>query len=140
VARRQARPQDFPVKTRRLKRGRREHVLLWLCQGDRLWLVQRPDAGVWAGLWSLPEWPADEDLQPRVAAWPGQGEVLPAVEHALTHFDWTLRPLRWTWPQDLAVADQQSLEAALPPGRWMTPAQALQLGLPAPVRRLFSSA
>jgi A/G-specific adenine glycosylase len=140
VARRQARPQDFPVKTRRLKRGRREHVLLWLCQGDRLWLVQRPDAGVWAGLWSLPEWPADEDLQPRVAAWPGQGEVLPAVEHALTHFDWTLRPLRWTWPQDLAVAHQQSLEAALPAGRWMTQAQALQLGLPAPVRRLLSFA
>ena len=140
VARRQARPQDFPVKTRRLKRGRREHVLLWLCQADRLWLVQRPDTGVWAGLWSLPEWPADEDLQPRVAAWPGQGEVLPAVEHALTHFDWTLRPLRWTWPQDLAVAHQQALEAALPAGRWMTQAQALQLGLPAPVRRLLSFA
>ena len=140
VARQQARPQDFPVKTRRLKRGRREHVLLWLRQGDRLWLVQRPDTGVWAGLWSLPEWPADEDLQPRVAAWPGQGELLPTIEHALTHFDWTLRPLRWTWPQDLPVADQQLLETALPPGRWMTPAQALQLGLPTPVRRLLSSA
>ena len=38
------------------------------------------------------------------------------------------------------AAQLQALEAALPPGRWMTPAQALQLGLPAPVRRLFSSA
>ena len=140
VAHAQGRPQDFPVKTRRLKRSRREHVLLWLQQGERLWLVQRPDAGVWAGLWSLPEWPADEDLEPRVAGWPGQGEVLPAIEHALTHFDWTLRPLRWTWPDGLQASALQALEAALPAGRWVTQAQALQLGLPAPVRRLLISA
>ena len=137
VARAQGRPQDYPVKTRRLKRGRREHVLLWLQQGDRLWLVQRPEQGVWAGLWSLPDWPANEDLQPRVAGWPGHGEALPTIEHALTHFDWTLRPLRWTWPVGLQAAAQQALEAALPAGRWVTQAQALQLGLPAPVRRLL---
>jgi A/G-specific adenine glycosylase len=137
VARAQARPQDFPVKTRRLKRGRREHVLLWLRQGNRLWLVQRPGTGVWAGLWSLPEWPADEELSSRVARWPGEGEALPVIEHALTHFDWTLRPLRWTWPEPLDGPRQQALEEALPAGRWVTPVQALQLGLPAPVRRLL---
>ena len=140
VARAQGRPQDFPVKTRRLTRGRRAHVLLWLRQGERLWLVQRPEQGVWAGLWSLPEWPADEDLQPRVAGWPGAGEVLPAIEHALTHFDWSLYPLRWTWPEGLAQADQAALEAGLPLGRWVTQAQALSLGLPAPVRRLLGDA
>ena len=134
----QGRPQDFPVKTRRLKRSRREHVLLWLQQGERLWLVQRPDTGVWAGLWSLPEWPADADLSPRVVGWPGEGEALPPLEHALTHFDWTLRPLRWTWPEGLQADVQQALEADLPPGRWTTKAQALQLGLPAPIRRLLT--
>jgi A/G-specific adenine glycosylase len=75
-----------------------------------------------------------------VARWPGEGEALPAIEHALTHFDWTLRPLRWTWPEDLAAADQQALEAALPVGRWLTQAEALRLGLPAPVRRLLTGA
>lgn len=140
VAHAQGRPQDFPVKTRRMKRGQRAHVLLWLRQGDRLWLVQRPDQGVWAGLWSMPEWPADEDLQPRVAGWPGVGEALPVIEHALTHFDWRLHPLRWTWPEGLARADQAALEAGLPPGRWVTQAQALALGLPTPVRRLLGGA
>jgi len=48
--------------------------------------------------------------------------------------------LRWTWPEDLAAADQQALEAALPVGRWLTQAEALQLGLPAPVRRLLTGA
>ena len=140
VARGTGRPQAFPVKTRRLKRTRRAHVLLWLCQADRMWLVQRPDHGVWAGLWSLPEWPADEDLQPRVAGWPGAGVALPTVGHALTHFDWTLHPLRWTWPTGLDTGLQQALEATLPAGRWWTQAQALALGLSAPVRRLLLDA
>ena len=138
VARLQGRPQDFPVKTRRLKRGRRAHVLLWLRHGSRLWLVQRPDKGVWAGLWSLPEWPVEGDGLPlRVAGWPGEGEALPSIEHALTHFDWTLHPLRWTWPETLDGSVQQSLELSLPPGRWVTAEQALTMGLPTPVRRLL---
>ncbi|MFM8767461.1 MAG: NUDIX domain-containing protein, partial [Rubrivivax sp.] len=111
---------------------------LWLQQGERLWLVQRPDAGVWAGLWSLPEWPADEDLSPRVEGWPGEGEALTPIEHALTHFDWTLRPLRWTWPEGLQAGVQRALEVSLPPGRWITRIEALQLGLPAPIRRLLA--
>ena len=44
VARAQGRPEAYPVKTRRLRRGRRSHALLWLQQGERLWLAQRPAA------------------------------------------------------------------------------------------------
>ena len=47
--------QQFPVKSRKLKRGTREHVWLWLRWRDQVWLVQRPPTGVWGGLWSLPE-------------------------------------------------------------------------------------
>ena len=46
---------NYPVKTRKLKRGTREHVWLWLRWREQVWLVQRPPTGVWAGLWSLPE-------------------------------------------------------------------------------------
>ncbi|MEO7056277.1 MAG: A/G-specific adenine glycosylase, partial [Caldimonas sp.] len=42
----------FPVKSRRLKRSRRESVWLELRWRDRVWLVQRQSPGVWAGLWS----------------------------------------------------------------------------------------
>ena len=58
---------------------------------------------------------------------------LPNVEHALTHFDWTLQPLRWTLPA------RAKLPAGLPPGRWFTKAEALALGLPAPIRRLLEA-
>ena len=130
-------PEHYPVKTRRLQRGRRRHALLWLQRGEELRLVQRPDQGVWAGLWSLPEFESSVALAGLSAGWPGRGEVLPTIEHALTHFDWTLEPLRWVLPTRLAAARLACIEAALPPGRWLSLDAALALGLAAPVRRLL---
>jgi len=140
VAHAQDRPQDFPVKTRRVKRSRRASTLLWLCAGAHLWLSKRPERGVWAGLWSLPEWPAERAAGVDLPDWPGQWQVLPPVEHALTHFDWTLQPLRWTLPQDMPGAERASIEDTLGPGRWVIRDEALAMGLPAPVRRLLLEA
>ena len=136
VARREGRPQAYPVKTRRMQRGRRRHLLLWLVQRGRWWLVQRPCKGVWAGLWSLPEFGSAAELGARTAGWPGRAETLPSIEHALTHFDWTLEPLRWALPARGGPSAGELLER-VGPGRWFTPAEAFALGLPAPVRRLF---
>ncbi|MDP2007852.1 MAG: A/G-specific adenine glycosylase [Rubrivivax sp.] len=121
-----------PVKTRRLKRSRRSNALLCLRRGAEHFLVQRPERGVWAGLWSLPEYGDAAVLEVAVSAWPGEGEWLPAVEHALTHFDWTLRPLRWNLPP------HAGLPADLPDGRWLRLDEALAMGLPAPVRKLLA--
>jgi A/G-specific adenine glycosylase len=138
VAHREGRPEAYPVKIRRTKRGTRAHALLWLAQGERLWLVQRPESGVWAGLWSLPEYETLEALWQRLDGWPGRGETLPVIDHALTHFDWRLQPLRWQLPAQLSAARLEALTAQLPPGRWLSLEQALQLGLPAPLRKLLS--
>jgi A/G-specific adenine glycosylase len=133
VARASGRPESLPLKTRRLKRGRRVHALLWLRRGDRVYLAQRPGQGVWASLWSLPEFDAAHALEALVETWPGEGEWLPNVEHALTHFDWTLQPLAWTLPA------RAKMPAAVPEGRWFTVPEALALGLPAPIRRLLEA-
>jgi A/G-specific adenine glycosylase len=133
VARAEGRPEAYPVKTRRTKRHRRSHALLWMQHGDKLLLVRRPDSGVWAGLWSLPEFDTDAALEAQCSAWPGGGEWLPDIEHALTHFDWTLMPLRWTLPR-------RAKRPPWPLGRWVTVEEALALGLPAPVRRLLAGA
>jgi A/G-specific adenine glycosylase len=100
--------------------------------------VRRPEQGVWAGLWSLPEWPDDDSLDTLAAGWPGQGEWLPPVQHALTHFDWTLHPLRWQLPARMSAAQHKAVEQALPEGRWFTLPQALAASLPAPVRKLLA--
>ena len=141
VARREGRIHDYPKKTRRLKRGHRSHSLLWLRRGSRLWLVQRPATGVWAGLWSFAEFESVDLLQTLTAGWPGQGEALQPFEHALTHFDWTLAPCRWTLPSRLSAARTATVVDALAArgrqGRWFEPDEALQLALPAPIRKLI---
>ena len=131
AAKTQGRPQAYPVKTRKLRRRAWAHALLWLTQGDRVWLVQRPPRGVWAGLWTLPQ--ADE-----AAAWlewaasaGAKAQVGPSFVHVLTHADWTLTPVR------VALADDAPAPAALE-GRWFAHDDALALGLPAPIRRLIS--
>ncbi|MFP5399014.1 MAG: A/G-specific adenine glycosylase [Gammaproteobacteria bacterium] len=135
VARRQGEPERFPVKSRRLQRGRRRHALLWLTQATRVWLAQRPSTGVWASLWSLPEHASADALERVVADWPGLGGWCEPVVHTLTHFDWELRPWRHELPARLSAARRAQVERSLGAGRWFDRDEALALGLPAPVRR-----
>ncbi|MDH4287373.1 MAG: A/G-specific adenine glycosylase [Aquincola sp.] len=138
VARRQGDPSRYPVKMHRLERRQRHNALLWLVQGDRLWLVRRPDMGVWAGLWTLPLFDSIDDVSNAAEGWPGRGEALAPIDHALTHFDWRLEPWRHRLPDRLAVARRERIESSLPEGRWFTVAQAQALGLPAPIRKLIT--
>jgi len=139
VARAEGQPEAYPVKTRKLKRGQREHALLWLDHQDSVWLVQRPQTGVWAGLWALPEFESDQDLWDQARDWPGVGRPMPTVQHALTHFDWILRPCHWLLPDSLSTTHRRRVENSLPSGRWVIREQALSMGLPTPIRRLFDA-
>jgi A/G-specific adenine glycosylase len=130
---------DYPVKRVRARRGTREHVWLWLEQAGRVFLVQRPVAGIWAGLWSLPELDSLAALESASAGWPGRSETLPSFVHTLTHLDWTLQPVRWKLPARLARVRLEAITAAWPEGRWHTRAEATELGLPAPLRRLLAA-
>jgi A/G-specific adenine glycosylase len=136
----QARSQErYPVKTRRLKRGTREHVWLWLQWRDQVWLEHRPATGVWAGLWSLPEFESATAFEAARVDWPGRGEPLPSFTHVLTHLDWTLHPVRWTLPDRVGAARRAALERRWPDGRWFNLDEALGAGLPAPLRKLLAS-
>ena len=139
VAHREGLPERYPVKTRTLKRTQRHNAMLWLSAGDAVWLVQRPAPGVWAGLWALPLYDSVDALQALASHWPGQGQAQAAFKHVLTHFDWHLQPWRHQWPSRLSAARRAALEAELPPGRWFGREAALQLGLPAPVRKLLAA-
>ena len=138
VARRQGDPERYPVKTRKVKRSRRSNALLWLGDSHSVWLVQRPQRGVWAGLWTPPLYDAIDELRVLAAAWPGEGQALAPIDHALTHFDWHLQPWRQRLPSRLSAARRVALEAQLPAGRWFSVDQALGVGLPAPVRKLLA--
>jgi A/G-specific adenine glycosylase len=129
----------YPVKTRKLRRGKREHVWLWLRWRDQVWLIQRPATGVWAGLWSLPEFDSSAAFGAASVDWAGHGESLPTFTHTLTHLDWTLHPVRWTLPDRISAVRRAALERAWPSGRWFGLDEALSAGLPAPLRRLLTT-
>lgn len=131
------RPEAFPVKTRKLKRGQWAHSLLLATQSDSVLLVQRPARGVWAGLWSLPAFDGDAPLRALAEPGPGELQAWPAFTHVLTHRDWHLQPWHWALPERLPDAARQRIDITVPGGRWFARSDALAAGLPAPVRRLI---
>lgn len=135
----QGQPEAYPVKTRTLRRSQRLSAWLWLSWNDQVWLLKRPEQGVWAGLWSLPEFAATAEAMAALHGLPGQPQELPLLQHSLTHFDWTLAPLYWHLPTRLSRQAQQRLSLSWPQGRWFPMAQALTLGIPAPLRRLLEA-
>jgi A/G-specific adenine glycosylase len=130
----------YPIKTRKLKRSQRESHWLWLSWRDKLWLTQRPAHGVWARLWSLPEFADTAAFAALRNTWPGESQPKPSFVHTLTHLDWTLHPLRHQLPADLSSLALTKVLEALPPGQWFTVNEALALGLPAPLRKWLLSA
>ena len=131
VARALGQPLAYPVKTKRLVRRSESWWLLWAQdRSGRVWLEQRPQRGVWAGLFSMPVFASDEALR---EAWPQAKVVacLPAWVHVLTHKDLHLHPVQVRAAAGDVPANHQ--------GQWFTLEQALKLGLPAPVRKLLQA-
>ncbi len=156
VARATGEPERLPVKTRKLKRGSREHWWLWLARpssdGEQVWLEQLPETGVWAGLWTLPLF----DDEAALSAWVGEPlaaamEPQPRIKHVLTHLDWCLHPRRLVISAAQADALTTALQArqadpaqrpsvVTEQGRWVALSalsERTSVGLPAPVRKLL---
>ena len=133
-------PEAYPVRTRKLKRSSEAWWLL-IAKGaqGRVWLQKRPQAGIWAGLYSPPVFQSEADLQQYVQRnWSGADAArwthLPAFLHVLTHKDLHLHPV-------IVPADQSHVAMVLEADGacWTGPAGWAELGLPAPVRKLLDS-
>jgi A/G-specific adenine glycosylase len=131
-------PQNYPVKTRSLKRRHESWWLLWLRGQDagapgRVWLERRPARGIWADLYCLPVFDSETSL---LAALPpglrGAARALEPVSHSLTHRELRLHPWLLETSQPVEFATGLS-------GQWVEEAALVQYGLPAPVRLLLSN-
>jgi A/G-specific adenine glycosylase len=113
------------------------HALLLLLRDaqDRVLLRRRPPAGVWAGLWSLPE--ADDHAAARtwfethIAGDYDAADALAPIDHGFTHYRFAMQPLEW---REVASRDGVRDNADL---RWTARAELVSLGIPAPVRKLL---
>jgi A/G-specific adenine glycosylase len=133
VAKAQGTPEHYPVKTRKLKRTSEQ---LWLLQAttprDDVWLMQRPQTGVWAGLYCLPVFDSFEALQTALPAkYRSQLQDGGVFKHVLTHKDLHVHPVQ------LSVPSTAKLGAAMGQGQWVAANKWPELGLPAPVRKLL---
>jgi A/G-specific adenine glycosylase len=128
-------PERWPIKTRKLKRSQRSYLWLQLRCGPLLWLSLRPSQGIWAGLWSLPEFDSPEDFANTSRTWPGTAQHFSPLKHVLTHVDLFLEPVVWELPTHTPPEQLAQITQAWPQGQWVDMAQALSMGLPAPLRR-----
>ena len=142
VAALEGRQSELPGRKPKRTRPSREATLLIAetliveagSLGSAAVLVQRrPSAGVWGGLWSPPQFESQRDalawcLQEFGEAAPLQS--LPPIDHAFTHFDLRLHPLRVRCAARAAVCeagDRLWYQLNAPP----------RVGLPQPIRHLF---
>ena len=85
-----ARSERYPVKTRRLKRGRRENVWLWLRWRDAgLAGPARRRAASGPACGACRSSTRRRARCARRAGWPGRASAAEPFTHVLTHFDWT---------------------------------------------------
>jgi len=134
VARRERRIDELPAARRRAAKPTRRIEWLVLQRRGEVLLERRPGAGIWGGLWSLPELGrggAPAYCRERLGCEIGALERLPAFEHGFTHFRLKVQPLR--------CEVRSLLPRAHSPGyAWLALADAVRAAVPAPVRKLLS--
>jgi A/G-specific adenine glycosylase len=137
VAALEGRQTELPGRKHRRARPSREATILIAeiaHDGSTAVLVQRrPPSGVWGGLWSPPQFENEREA----LAWclqefggTAESQLLPPIDHAFTHFDLRLHPLRVRCDRKPGVQDADN-------HRWYSLESPPRIGLPQPIRRLF---
>lgn len=103
-------------------------------QDDDILLQQRPNSGIWGGLWSLPELSDIQGLAPLLEHYQlssAQQQSLEPVRHTFSHFHLDIEPwlIRVQSGSQLAVAEHNWL--------WYNPISPPRLGLAAPIKALI---
>ncbi len=142
VARATGRTAELPERKPRATIPQREATLLVLLHEQRVLLEARPPAGIWGGLLSLPELPANADSREWVAqrfgcqviaVSPAPARCVPlgTLDHAFSHFRLRISPL---------LMDVEPRPAAMEPGwSWLALDALAGAALPAPVRRILEA-
>lgn len=136
VARREGRTTDLPTPKPSKTLPEREAVALLLRDAQqRVLLQKRPDTGIWAQLWTLPQAEAGSDLQDwfdtHVDGSLEDADELPVLQHTFSHYKLHLQVLS---------RQVHGLRVEEPTLRWVAVDELPTLGLPAPIRKLLDGA
>ena len=136
VARREGRTAELPTPKPSRTLPEREAVALLLRDAQqRVLLQKRPDTGIWAQLWTLPQADAGSVLQDwfdaHVEGSLEDAEELPVLQHTFSHYKLHLQVLS---------RQVHGLRVEEPTLRWVANDELPALGLPAPIRKLLDGA
>lgn len=127
-------PQPKPRKT---LPTRKFFFLLLQNEAGEVLLEKRPPAGIWGGLWSLPQ---HEDLQALIETMSQTlqqkikpGDSLPELHHTFSHFHLLMQPRL----ASLSEASGQIMDGDR--WRWYNPQQLVGIGLAAPIKNLLEN-
>jgi len=115
----------------------RQFLLLTPENKDAVLLYKRPPAGIWGGLWSLPEL----ELEETITGWlqkygltASEIKTLSPVKHLFSHFTLHLHPV-WITLKEKSLSSNVIMEASLQ--HWHYFDNPLPGGLPAPITRII---
>lgn len=135
AAKRMNRINELPAPRPKKPRPQRATVMLILSSGGKVLLEKRPSAGIWGGLWSLPETDSDQEVprlcQQRFGVEINDMEALAPLEHGFTHFSLSILPLH-------CRVDRFEARAEMPGREWVHVNDVHAYALPVPVRKLLS--
>ena len=134
-ARRENRQAELPTPKIKKTIPLRSVKMLVLQHQDRIFIQQRPEQGIWGGLWSLPEFNNEQELQNLQHDWQQTQHTalkLAAFEHVFTHFKLHIQPY-WLKCSNIPLKEEsdQGKHQWLPLDKLETTA------LPAPILKLL---
>lgn len=137
VAEQEGRQTEFPGRKPKRAKPQRETRMIMATHGRRVFLVKRPESGIWGGLWSLPE--IDTGANPvhwsedQLASTGGEPEHWPTLRHSFSHYDLNISPVQ------LKIPNLPSLIMESDTTLWYNLDTPPAVGLAAPVARLLEN-
>jgi A/G-specific adenine glycosylase len=135
----QGRCDELPSPRARKVLPERSIAMLVAYQAGRVLLMKRPTAGIWGGLWSLPE--CDPELAPSAACEQlgltvKTADTLAEFLHTFTHYRLTIRP-HLVHIASTGATQLDTAQGIVAGGEWVPVHKLHERGLPAPVRKLL---
>ena len=135
VAYAQGKQTDYPGKKPKKTLPEKQTVMsVILCQRSVL-LQQRPQTGIWGGLWSFFEREPGTPLSSQLIQLIGTHETLDIVEpfrHTFSHYHLDIEP-------EVINCEQFPQQVAESGWRWVSLDEPLEVGVPTPVKRILTA-
>lgn len=126
----------YPAKSpKKLLPTKKIFFIVFVNQKNEILLERRPEAGIWGGLWSLPETSTPDlpllYLNNYHLTLKNKKQVLDSIQHTFSHFKLIATPIQYFVKSTHAYA--MSNTSIL----WHNPRDVLPKGVPAPIKKLL---